>query len=144
MTPMANRKMDHAFFSFLIECTTFAPATIAPDNISHNSVEWISARVSFTLVWNQVFDKNFDRSGEKLTQYFHRMLWICLICFAGELANKEFSIYNGDILYYIPHTKILAIRLVEMQSHDQRYFAYHVKWPTCGNFVAAHAIVPMG
>ena len=23
--------------------------------------------------------------------------------------------------------KILAIRLVEMQSHDQRYFAYHVK-----------------
>ena len=29
--------------------------------------------------------------------------------------------------FYIPHTKILAIRLVEMQSHDQRYFAYHVK-----------------
>ena len=33
-----------------------------------------------------------------------------------------------DIFIYIPHrpTKILAIRLVEMQSHDQRYFAYHV------------------
>ena len=44
-------------------------------------------------------------------------------------------------MYYLPHTKILAIRLVEMQSHDQRYFAYHVKWPTCGNFVAAHGIV---
>ena len=42
---------------------------------------------------------------------------------------------------YLPHTKIVAIRLVEMQSHDQRYFAYHFKWPTCGNFVAAHEIV---
>ena len=32
-----------------------------------------------------------------------------------------------DIVLYIPHTKILAMRLVEMQSHDQRYFAYYVK-----------------
>ena len=45
-----------------------------------------------------------------------------------------------DKTYYIPHTKILAIRLVEMQSHDHRYFAYHVKWPT---FSWPTAIVPM-
>ena len=45
----------------------------------------------------------------------------------GLFAHTKNLVRTKLIPDYLPHTKIVAIRLVEMQSHDQRYFAYHFK-----------------
>ena len=62
----------------------------------------------------------FVNSGEETSMDLNMLV-------SRSIVNSHAYFNHGYNLYYLPHTKILAIRLVQMQSHDQRYFAYHFK-----------------
>ena len=64
----------------------------------------------------------------------------------GKFWTRIFLFYLLSVLFVIiSHIlRFLLYDWLKCSHMTKDIFAYHVKWPTCGNFGAAHEIVPMG